>query len=102
MDGRTMEAGALAGLTTVRTPISLARKVMEISPHIFFSGLGAEEFADQTDVERVENDYFSTDESREQFQRAQDQSSALIEAGWQRDRDLDLNLKYRILDSVAR
>lgn len=102
MDGRTMEAGALTGLTTVRNPIILARKVMESSPHIFFSGLGAEEFADQTDVERVENDYFSTDERREQFQRAQDRSSTLIEPGWQRDNDLDLNLKYGTVGAVAR
>lgn len=76
MDGSTLEAGALTGLTTVKNPISLARIVMEESRHIFFSGEGAEEYADQTDVERVENDYFHTQNRYEQWQRAQEQASA--------------------------
>ncbi len=71
MDGSTLAAGALTGLTTVKNPISLARKVMEDSPHIFFSGQGAEQFADQTDVERVENEYFRTDTRYRQWQRSQ-------------------------------
>ncbi len=71
MDGSTLGAGALTGLTTVKNPISLARIVMEESPHIFFSGVGAEEFANQTDVERVENDHFFTETRYQQWQRAQ-------------------------------
>jgi beta-aspartyl-peptidase (threonine type) len=71
MDGSTLAAGALTGLTTVKNPISLARKVMEDSPHIFFSGNGAEQFADQTDVDRVENDYFFTENRYRQWQRTQ-------------------------------
>jgi L-asparaginase / beta-aspartyl-peptidase len=71
MDGSTLGAGALTGLTTVKNPISLARIVMEESNHIFFSGQGAEEFANQTDVERVENDYFHTETRFRQWQRTQ-------------------------------
>lgn len=71
MDGSTLAAGALTGLTTVKNPISLARKVMEDSPHIFFSGNGAEQFADQTGVDRVENDYFFTENRYRQWQRTQ-------------------------------
>lgn len=71
MDGSTLAAGALTGLTTVKNPISLARKVMEDSPHIFFSGQGAEQFADQTGVERVENEYFRTETRYRQWQRTQ-------------------------------
>ncbi len=74
MDGSTMEAGALTGLTTVKNPISLARIVMEESNHIFFSGNGAEQYADETDVERVENDHFFTQHRFEQWERAQEQS----------------------------
>ncbi|MFO7845764.1 MAG: isoaspartyl peptidase/L-asparaginase [Balneolaceae bacterium] len=74
MDGSTMQAGALTGLTTVRNPISLARQVMEESDHIFFSGEGAEQYADQTDIERVENSYFSTENRRSQWERSQQQS----------------------------
>jgi len=74
MDGSTMEAGALTGLTTVKNPISLARIVMKESNHIFFSGNGAEQYADETDVERVENDHFFTQHRFEQWERAQEQS----------------------------
>ncbi|CAN5119804.1 isoaspartyl peptidase/L-asparaginase [soil metagenome] len=80
MDGSTMEAGALTGLTTVKNPISLARIVMEESNHIFFSGIGAEQYADETDVERVENDHFYTQRRFEQWQRAQEQSYLNTEA----------------------
>ncbi len=73
MDGSTLAAGALTGLTTVRNPVSLARHVMENSRHIFFSGSGAEHYADQTEVERVENDWFFTQRRYEQWQRAQQQ-----------------------------
>jgi L-asparaginase / beta-aspartyl-peptidase len=74
MDGSTMEAGALTGLTTVKNPVSLARIVMEESNHIFFSGNGAEQYADETDVERVDNDHFFTQRRYEQWQQAQEQS----------------------------
>jgi len=74
MDGSTMQAGALTGLTTVKNPISMARIVMEESNHIFFSGNGAEEYADQTDVERVENSHFFTQNRFEQWERAQEQA----------------------------
>lgn len=79
MDGSTMQAGALTGLTTVKNPVTLARIVMEESRHIFFSGPGAELYADQTDVERVENDHFFTQNRYEQWQRAQEESSMNIE-----------------------
>lgn len=71
MDGSTLAAGALTGLTTVKNPVSLARLVMEESPHIFFSGNGAEEFANQTDAERVDNDFFRTETRYRQWQRTQ-------------------------------
>lgn len=74
MDGSTMEAGAITGVTTVKNPVSLARIVMEESRHIFFSGQGAESYADQTDVERVENEYFFTQNRYDAWQRTQGQS----------------------------
>jgi beta-aspartyl-peptidase (threonine type) len=45
MDGSTLRAGAVAGVTDVRNPIALARLVMEKSPHVMLSGPGAEKFA---------------------------------------------------------
>lgn len=59
MDGRDFNVGSVTGVTTVKNPISLARHVMEESSHVFFWGSGAEQFADEMEVERVENTYFS-------------------------------------------
>ncbi|TVQ02828.1 MAG: isoaspartyl peptidase/L-asparaginase [Balneolaceae bacterium] len=82
MDGSTLAAGALTGLTTVKNPVSLARIVMEESPHIFFSGPGAEEFANQTGVERVENSYFHTETRYRQWQRTRPDEASLLPDGW--------------------
>ena len=60
MDGSTLEAGAITGVTTVKNPVSLARIVMKESRHIFSRDREPSRYADQTDVERVENDYFFT------------------------------------------
>lgn len=68
MDGETLACGAVAGVTTIKNPISLARKVMTDTRHVLFSGTGAEHFADQTSLERVENSYFSTERRRQQWQ----------------------------------
>jgi beta-aspartyl-peptidase (threonine type) len=70
MDGSTLAAGAVTGLTTIKNPVTLARIVMEESNHIFFSGNGAEEFANETDVERVENTYFNTETRQRQWERS--------------------------------
>lgn len=78
MIGNTRQAGAITGVKTVRNPISLARYVMENSEHVMFAGDGAEEYADQTDLERVDQEYFYTDKRYEAYQRAiqsDDQSS---------------------------
>ena len=75
MDGRDLNAGAVAGVRTVKNPISLARKVMEESRHVMFAGDGAERFADMMDVERVDNNYFSTDRRRQQLERAREQAT---------------------------
>ena len=95
MDGSTLAAGAITGVTTVKNPVSLARKVMTDSHHIFFSGAGAEEFADQTGVERVENDYYNTQHRYEQWQRAQEQSNL------KKEKTLPDEFKYGTVGAVA-
>ncbi|GAA4801253.1 isoaspartyl peptidase/L-asparaginase [Litoribaculum gwangyangense] len=61
MDGKTLNAGASAGTTTVRNPINLARAIMEKSPHVMLSGKGAETFAEEQGLVIVEPSYFSTE-----------------------------------------
>jgi len=61
MDGKTLAAGAVAGVTTTRHPIALARAVMEHSPHVFLVGEGADEFARTQKLEQVDNSFFFTE-----------------------------------------
>lgn len=60
MDGKTLEAGAIAGVKDVKNPVKLAREVMNNSPHVFLIGEGASAFAGERGLEIVENSYFST------------------------------------------
>jgi L-asparaginase / beta-aspartyl-peptidase len=71
MDGKTLKAGAVGGLRRVRNPISLARAVMDDSPHVMFVGEGAESFARQIGVELVDEEYFYTEERWHALQRVQ-------------------------------
>lgn len=71
MDGRTMMAGAVAGLKRIRNPIRLARLVMDKSPHVMMVGDGAEAFArEQGGIEFVPQSYFRTELRWQQLQRA--------------------------------
>ncbi|KAF8406273.1 hypothetical protein HHK36_008358 [Tetracentron sinense] len=63
MDGPRRRCGAVSGLTTVKNPVSLARLVMDNSPHSYLAFSGAEDFARQQGVELVDNGYFITEEN---------------------------------------
>lgn len=70
MDGATLNAGAVAGVTTVRSPIALARAVMEESEHVFLAGAGADAFAETEGLEIVDPSYFRTQRRWDALQRA--------------------------------
>lgn len=76
MDGSNRDCGAVSGLTSVKNPISLARMVMEKSPHVFFQGDGAEVFADEMGVERVEQEYYYTEHRWQSLQNALERQKA--------------------------
>jgi len=69
MDGRTLAAGAVAGLHHIKNPVLLARRVMENSPHVMMVGDGAEEFARQQGFEMIPPSYFRTEQSWQELQR---------------------------------
>jgi L-asparaginase / beta-aspartyl-peptidase len=73
MDGKTLRAGAIAGVKHVKNPIELARAVMEKSPHVMLAGEGAEEFALEQELTMVPNSYFRTEARVKQLERAQKQ-----------------------------
>lgn len=70
MDGANGMAGAVAGVRRVRNPISLARLVMEKSPHVLMVGAGAETFAREHGVKLVDPKYFWTEHRWKQLQDA--------------------------------
>lgn len=69
MDGRTRAAGAVAGLTRTRHPISAARKVMEQSGHVLLTGAGADQFASEAGLEQVDPSFFFTEHRWRQLEK---------------------------------
>src|SRR5690606_32708318 len=78
-----------------KNPISLARKVMTDSKHVFFAGEGAEAFANETDVERVDPEYFRVQSRYEAWKRAQEQQGQIL-------RNEDKAWKYGTVGAVAK
>ena len=72
MDGKTLKAGAVAGVTNVKNPISLARVVMEKSEHVLLAREGAEFFAKEHGLEIVNPAYFYTENRYQSLIKAQE------------------------------
>jgi beta-aspartyl-peptidase (threonine type) len=70
MDGRDQKAGAVAGVTTIKNPITAARAVMQQSPHVMLAGKGAEAFATAHGCRVVKPSYFYTATRWADLQRA--------------------------------
>jgi beta-aspartyl-peptidase (threonine type) len=79
MDGRARSAGAVAGVTRTKNPVSLARAVMEKSPHVMLTGSGADEFSRAQGLEQVDPDYFRTEPRWQQYLRWRDQGAAALD-----------------------
>lgn len=77
MDGRTLAAGAVAGVQHVRNPVTLARRVMEKSPHVLLTGDGAEEFAIEQRLPMEPASYFRTPRRWKQFLDSREASIGL-------------------------
>jgi len=72
MDGKSKAAGAVASVTRVKNPITLARAIMEVSEHVMMVGPGAEKFAEQNGVELVDPNYFFTAKRWEGLKKAKE------------------------------
>ncbi|WP_231463932.1 isoaspartyl peptidase/L-asparaginase family protein [Pedobacter sp. Leaf132] len=83
MEGKTLMAGAVAGVTTVKNPISAARAVMEKSEHVMMVGAGADLFAKDAGLEIVDPKYFWTKERWDGLQQAikEDSTKAVLDHG---------------------
>lgn len=69
MEGKDLNAGAVAGVTKIKNPISAAREVMENSKHVMLSGEGANQFAEKQGLEIVDNEYFFTQKKYDRLQK---------------------------------
>jgi beta-aspartyl-peptidase (threonine type) len=70
MDGKTKKAGAVAGISRIKNPISAARTIMEKSEHVFMIGEGAERYCRDQGLEMVSPLYFWSDRSWKELQDA--------------------------------
>ena len=91
MDGRDRSAGAVAGVTRSRHPVTLARAVKDHSPHVLLAGKGADTFAAEQGVEPADPDWFMTPERRAQLDAMKANPD-----GW-----FDVDMKYGTVGAVA-
>jgi len=92
MDGTDRSAGAITGVTATKNPISLARAVMEHSPHVLLSREGADEFSRQQDLEQAPPEYFQIPERRRQLDEVRRRPSEDF---------FDIDVKYGTVGAVA-
>jgi L-asparaginase / beta-aspartyl-peptidase len=76
MDGGRMKAGGVACVERLRNPIQAARLVLEQSPHVYFVGAGAEEFAHSHGMQLIENAELVLDRERERLKSAREREAA--------------------------
>src|SRR5213595_1804426 len=81
MDGKTLAAGAVAGIEHVRNPIILARAVMEKSKHVMMIGAGAEQFAKRNGIELADSKYFFTQDRWDALQKMKAAEKAGVDGG---------------------
>jgi beta-aspartyl-peptidase (threonine type) len=91
MEGGERRSGAVAGVTSTRNPVSLARAVMERSPHVMLSGRGADQFSREQDLEQAGPEWFALPERQRQLDEMRES-----EGGW-----FDSEMKYGTVGAVA-
>ena len=78
MDGKTLNAGAISGVSHIKNPISTAIAVMDESPHVMLSGQGADQFAKSLGMETVPNSYFITERRQKALKRVQEREKKAV------------------------
>ena len=79
MDGDRRRCGAVAGISRSRSPIRLARGVMDHSPHVLFIGAGAEALGRELGLEQVDSAFFITEERFHQLKVAQEKGVIVLD-----------------------
>ena len=79
MDGSTLAAGAVAGVSHIRRPVRAARALLDDGTHVLLAGAGAEAFAQAHGLEMVAPDFFSTEARRQQLYRVRDTGRIVLD-----------------------
>ncbi|WP_026896946.1 isoaspartyl peptidase/L-asparaginase family protein [Daejeonella oryzae] len=95
MDGKTLMAGSVAGVTTIKNPITAARAVMEKSEHVMMVGSGAEKFARESGVEIVDPKYFWTKSRWDALQAIKKEDSTKTELDHGNKKSMKLGVENR-------
>lgn len=101
MHGNKRQAGAACALRSVKNPIALARRVMQDSKHVMLAADGAERFAKQVGVERVDSSYFSTKRMHDALLRAQDREELSFRIDEGLSNEFENGEKYGTVGCVA-
>jgi beta-aspartyl-peptidase (threonine type) len=98
MEGKTLKAGAIAGVTTIKNPISTAIAVMEKSPHVMMAGRGAEKFAKEQGLEIVDPSYFYTEARYKALLRAKEEEKTELDHNAKEEKEVKKSPKTGFLD----
>jgi L-asparaginase / beta-aspartyl-peptidase len=101
MDGKTLEAGAVAGIRNVRNPIELATEVMQHSNHVFLSGKGANDFAIKQGIKLEPDEYFFSQFRYDQWKAIRDSDNYSLDHTHQRLEELMKDKKFGTVGAVA-
>jgi L-asparaginase / beta-aspartyl-peptidase len=101
MDGRTLEAGAVAGVRNIRNPVELAEEIMLYSGHVFLSGKGANDFAIRQGIKLEPDEYFYSQYRYDQWREIRD--SDLYQLDHKSDKLVGLmkDIKFGTVGAVA-
>ncbi|TLV02659.1 isoaspartyl peptidase/L-asparaginase [Dyadobacter luticola] len=100
MDGKSMKAGAVAGVTVIRNPISAAIAVMEKSEHVMMAGTGAEKFAKEKGLNIVDPSYFYTEARYKALQKAKEDEKVELDHNAKEEKDIKKGPKSGAVDDL--
>lgn len=95
MDGKTLDAGAVAGVSSVKNPVELALAVMQKSEHVLLSGEGALQFAKQQGLKIEDEDYFFSQFRYDQWQLVRNEDKIAL------DHNIQIEKKFGTVGAVA-
>jgi L-asparaginase / beta-aspartyl-peptidase len=101
MDGNTLKAGAVAGITNIRNPVALATEVMLNSNHVFLSGKGATDFGLKQGVKFEPDEYFFSQFRYDQWKQIRDSDYYALDHTDDRMEELMRDKKFGTVGAVA-